>query len=259
MTEYDEIRKTLCRWYDGETTSFEQRRLVDFFSEERELPPDLNRERELFRSLSVDDVETEIPEEFAARISAAIDTEMARERKTVPPALKLRRRIVAACGIAACLIVAVMSYFIASYQVGRQIPHPRMTLNEPELMESSSTDAVPGIIHENLCAASVESQLAVNKTPRRHASSKVKDKMQTVDPNMDNNGNTEPYAQDTYLSEDEEELLISHNYIVVRDEREANAILNTVFEQFETCMEEQSLQIQDISQEYETRVRQVCY
>lgn len=74
MTEYDEIRKTLCRWYDGETTSFEQRRLVDFFSEERELPPDLNRERELFRSLSVDDVETEIPEEFAARISAAIDT-----------------------------------------------------------------------------------------------------------------------------------------------------------------------------------------
>lgn len=259
MTEYDEIRKTLCRWYDGETTSFEQRRLVDFFSEERELPPDLKRERELFRSLSVDDVETEIPEEFAARINDAIEDEMASERKTVPPALKLRRRIVAACGTAACLLVAAMSYFVASYQVDRQIPQPRMTLNEPELTESSSTDAVPGIIHENLCAASVESPLAVNKTPRRHASSKVKDKTQTVDPNMENNGNTEPYARDTYLSEDEEELLISHNYIVVRDEREANAILNTVFEQFETCMEEQSLQIQDISQEYEMRVRQVCY
>lgn len=259
MTEYDEIRKTLCRWYDGETTSFEQRRLVDFFSEERELPPDLKRERELFRSLSVDDVETEIPEEFAARINDAIEDEMVGERRTVPPALKLRRRIAAACGIAACLLVAAMSYFVASYQVRRQIPQPRMTLNEPELMESSSTDAVPGIVPENLCAASVESPLAVNKTPRRHASSKVKDKTQTVDPNMENNGDTEPYAQDTYLSEDEEELLISHNYIVVRDEREANAILNTVFEQFETCMEEQSLQIQDISQEYEMRVRQVCY
>lgn len=259
MTEHDEIRKTLCRWYDGETTSFEQRRLVDFFSEERELPPDLKRERELFRSLSADDVETEIPEEFAARINDAIEDEMAGERRTVPAALKLRRRIAAACGIAACLLVAAMSYFVASYQVDRQIPQPRLSLNEPELTESSSTDAVPGIIHENLCAASVESPLAVNKTPRRHASSKVKDKTQTVDPNMENNGNTEPYARDTYLSEDEEELLISHNYIVVRDEREANAILNTVLEQFETCMEEQSLQIQDISQEYEMRVRQVCY
>jgi len=54
-----------------------------------------------------------------------------------------------------------------------------------------------------------------------------------------------------YLSEAEEQQLIADNYRVVRDEREADAILSSVFVRLEGSLMEESYRISDINAEYE--------
>lgn len=82
MNEYNDIREILNRWYDGNTTPAEQQRLVDFFATDRELPADLEMEREMFRAMTeAGEDYAEMPLEVSRSINAALEVEMARERE----------------------------------------------------------------------------------------------------------------------------------------------------------------------------------
>ena len=61
---------------------------------------------------------------------------------------------------------------------------------------------------------------------------------------------------DLYLSE-EEERLVAANYHVVTDEREADAILTTVFVRLESGMTEENFRISDVRARYEMEVNDI--
>jgi len=107
--EHNEIRYLLSRWYEGGTTPDEERRLTEFFATAGTLPPDLENERVMFRTIdAVDEQEVEIPEELARRIDNALEVEMARERKTTSATSRFHRWMIAAGAVAASLAAALM-------------------------------------------------------------------------------------------------------------------------------------------------------
>ena len=238
--EYNEIKDLIARWYEGGATPGEYRRLMDFFSTARGLPGDLEMERAMFQAIdAVDEQEVKIPEELARRIDNAIEEEMAREREATSATSRFHRWMIAAGTVAASLVAVLMVHTFVVKDHDRVRPQTQLALGSPASSVTSAPDTaafiVPGEINTDRSASS---EMQVN-TKRRPASSSQKAKADRTQ------------HEDMYLSEAEEQQLIADNYRVVRDEREADAILSSVFVRLEGSVVEEDYRISDISAEYE--------
>lgn len=249
--EHNEIRYLLSRWYEGGTTPDEERRLSEFFATAGTLPPDLENERVMFQAIdAVDEQEVKIPEELARRIDNAIEEEMARERETTSATSRFHRWMIAAGTVAASLVAVLMVHTFVVKDHDRVRPQTQLALGSPASSVTSAPDTaafiVPGEINTDRSASS---EMQVN-TKRRPASSSQKAKADRTQ--QDKISPTESgLDEDMYLSEAEEQQLIADNYRVVRDEREADAILSSVFVRLEGSVVEEDYRISDISAEYE--------
>lgn len=245
--EHNEIRYLLSRWYEGGTTPDEERRLTEFFATAGTLPSDLENERVMFRTIdAVDEQGVEIPEELARRIDNALEVEMARERKTTSATSRFHRWMIAAGAVAASLAAALMVHdFVVKDNdpVRQQI---QLAVNTSSMPVASAPDTAVFIVDEVNTVPAKSSQVRDN-AKRRLALSARKSKAAPV---SDDSCKRESDV-DMYLSEAEEQQLIADNYRVVRDEREADAILSSVFVRLEGSLMEESYRISDINAEYE--------
>lgn len=250
MNEYNDIRRLLNRWYDGVSTPADQQRLEAFFAEDGALPDDLAMERELFRAMTDAVVECpEMPSEISRRINSALEADMVNGHKSRHKPLGWRRRAIVAWGAAACLAALLMIPFLKSGDkatiddkaaiavtettVAKPDPADTMLFMTPELPQSAVTTVKKGL--KNLASAKKEvSRNMLKRMP--------------VEADSD---------EDLYLSEEEEERLAASNYHVVTDEREANAILGTVFVRLESGMTEEGYRISDVSARYEMEMNDI--
>lgn len=249
MTEYKEIREILDRWYEGLTVPDEERRLLEFFSADLELPEDLEAERNMFRAIAAaDETETDIPAGLAARIDSAIEAEMARERNAVASSSKWRLRITAVCGAAACLMAGWLTIrTLVGTAPGLDNQSERMAVNAPAPSISHVKEAAAYTVEPEVEHTSVSEAKGNVKAKTVHSARKaVRARRHSVSDDADT-----PADEDMFLSEAEEEQLIADNYHVVEDEREAYAILNSVFARLEGSMVEENYRIGDINAQYE--------
>lgn len=250
MNEYNDIREILNRWYDGNTTPAEQQRLADFFATDRELPADLEMEREMFRAMTeAGEDDAEMPLEVSRSINAALDAEMARERRPQRKNFGWRRRAMTACAAAACMAVVLTIPFLKSDDKAMVGDKPGMALSETPDAGPVSTDTMLFMTPEQPRAVAP----AIEKESRKLASAQKKAsrhavKRKPVETDSDD---------DLYLSKEEEERLVAANYHVVTDEREANAILSTVFVRLESGMTEENFRISDVRTRYEMEMNDI--
>lgn len=250
MNEYNDIREILNRWYDGQSTPAEQQRLADFFATDRELPADLEMEREMFRAMTeAGEDYAEMPLEVSERINAALDAEMAGERVERRKGFGWRRRAMTACAAAACMAVVLTIPFLKSDDKAMVGDKPGMALSETPDAGPVSTDTMLFMTPEQPRAVAP----AVEKESRKLASVHKKAPRRAV-----KHKPVETYSDDDlYLSEEEEERLVAANYHVVTDEREANAILSTVFVRLESGMTEENFRISDVRTRYEMEMNDI--
>lgn len=250
MNEYNDIREILNRWYDGQSTPAEQQRLADFFATGRALPADLEMEREMFRAMAeAGEDYAEMPLEVSRSINAALEVEMAREREPQRKGFGWRRRAMTACAAAACMAVVLTIPFLKSNDKAMVGDKAGMALSETPDVRPVSTDTMlfmtPELPRAVVPAVEKESRklASVHKKAPRHA---VKHKPVETDSD-----------DDLYLSEEEEERLVAANYHVVTDEREADAILSTVFVRLESGMTEENFKISDVKSRYEMEMNDI--
>lgn len=249
MNEYSDIREILNRWYDGNTTPAEQQRLADFFATDRELPADLEMEREMFRAMAeAGEDYAEMPHDVSERINAAIEAEMAGERGPQRKGFGWRRRAMTACAAAACMAVVLTIPFLKSSDKAMVGDKPGMALSETPDAGPISTDTMLFMTPEQPRAVAP----AVEKESRKLASAQKKSSRKAVKCKP-----VETDDDDLYLSEEEEERLVAANYHVVTDEREANAILGAVFVRLKSGMTEESYKISDVKARYEMEMNDI--
>lgn len=250
MNEYKDIREILNRWYDGNTTPSEQQRLADFFATDRELPADLEMEREMFQAMTeAGEDYAEMPLEVSRSINAALDAEMARERGPQRKNFGWRRRAMTACAAAVCMAVVLTIPFLKSSDKAMVGDKAGMAVSETPDAGQVSTDTMLFMTPE-LPRAVVP---AVEKESRKLASAQKKSSRKAVKCKpVETDGD-----DDLYLSEEEEERLVAANYHVVTDEREANAILGAVFVRLKSGMTEESYKISDVKARYEMEMNDI--
>lgn len=249
MNEYNDIREILNRWYNGNTTPAEQQRLVDFFATDRELPADLEMEREMFRAMAeAGEDYAEMPVEVSERTTAALEAEMAGERVERRKGFGWRRRAMTACAAAACMAMILTIPFLKSSDKAMVGDKPGMALSETPDAGLISTDTMLFMTPEQPRAVAP----AVEKESRKLASAQKKSSRKAVKCKP-----VETDDDDLYLSEEEEERLVAANYHVVTDEREANAILGAVFVRLKSGMTEESYKISDVKARYEMEMNDI--
>lgn len=250
MNEYDDIREILNRWYDGNTTPAEQQRLADFFATDRELPADLEMEREMFRAMTeAGEDYAEMPLEVSERINAALYAEMAREKGPQRKSFGWRRRAMTACAAAACMAMVLTIPFLKSSDKAMVEDKAVMALNEMPDVRKASTDTMLFMTPE----LPREVAPAVEKESRKLASAQKKSSRKAVKCKpVETDGD-----DDLYLSEEEEERLVAANYHVVTDEREADAILGAVFVRLKSGITEESYKISDVKARYEMEMNEI--
>ena len=250
MNEYNDIREILNRWYDGNTTPAEQQRLADFFATDMELPADLEMEREMFRAMAeAGEDYAEMPVEVSEHITAALEAEMSGERSLRRKGFGWRRRAMTACAAAACMAMILTIPFLKSNDKAMIGDKAGMAVSETPDARRASTDTMLFMTPELPRAVAP----AVEKESRKLASAQKKAsrhavKRKPVETDSDD---------DLYLSEEEEERLVAANYHVVTDEREADAILSTVFVRLESGMTEENFRISDVRARYEMEVNDI--
>lgn len=250
MNEYKDIREILNRWYDGNTTPAEQQRLADFFATDRELPADLEMEREMFRAMAeAGEDYAEMPLEVSRSINAALEVEMAREREPQRKGFGWRRRAMTACAAAACMAVVLTIPFLKSSDKAMVGDKAGMAVSETPDAGQVSTDTMLFMTPEPPRAVAP----AVEKESRKLASAQKKSSRKAVKRKpVEIDGD-----DDLYLSEEEEERLVAANYHVVTDEREADAILGAVFVRLKSGMTEESYKISDVKACYEMEMNDI--
>lgn len=249
MNEYNDIREILNRWYDGNTTPAEQQRLADFFATDRELPADLEMEREMFRAMAeAGEDYAEMPVEVSERITAALEAEMSGEKSLRRKGFGWRRRAMTACAAAACMAMVLTIPFLKSSDKAMVGDKPGMALSETPDAGPISTDTMLFMTPEQPRAVAP----AVEKESRKLASAQKKSSRKAVKCKP-----VETDDDDLYLSEEEEERLVAANYHVVTDEREANAILGAVFVRLKSGMTEESYKISDVKARYEMEMNDI--
>ena len=250
MNEYNDIREILNRWYDGNTTPAEQQRLADFFATDRDLPADLEMEREMFRAMAeAGEDYAEMPLEVSRSINAALEVEMAREREPQRKGFGWRRRAMTACAAAACMAMVLTIPFLKSSDKAMVGDKAGMAVSETPDVRPVSTDTMLFMTPElpRTVAPAVEKESRKLASAQKKSSRKAV-KCKPVEPDSDD---------DLYLSEEEEERLVAANYHVVTDEREANAILGAVFVRLKSGITEESYKISDVKARYEMEMNDI--
>lgn len=239
-----EIRRLLELYYEGMTSKSEEKRLSRLLAEAEDLPQDLATDRRLFEVLSAE-LEMKLPADKEEELMAAMEREIDAE----PRRSAWRRLWPVAAAIAACLLLGWLSLRLVTPDTPRQ--------QSPNVMAKGMTDqpAASDTAVTYLHMANVEKhnisdreKTTVATTDNGRTEKKHVRKTASVVKAADENNREEEIY---YLSREEEEQLVARNYRVVSDEREAYAIMNSVFSRLDGNIQESSYRIDDISDKYE--------
>lgn len=248
---YLEIRGLLDRWYAGETTPDDERRLAGLLAAAgAELPADLAADSVLFTEMTqLKSEEMPVPADLDRRIDSAIEREMS---GAAGFGKAVRRRRIAADIAGAAAVCAVVA--------GVFLNMPRT--DAPEGIASAVSPKIERILNDT--AAAIEAiavapqaeikpeTLASVDDVRNHKNVKRRKavmKKSTVDEEYN-----EEYDEDDFLDPEERERLLAANYRIVESEAEADMIISSVFDRMESRVSREGMMISNICEQYSAQI-----
>lgn len=267
-----EMRELLGRWYSGTTTPAEEHLLAEALAGKAELPADLEADARLFRELTaLGASETEMPEEYSSRITAALEREMAASRRKTPGDAFWRssrfRRIGAAAVIAVCLSfiggVALWDSTGTQLRGGETLAtvsgQTDKTQNVSPIVAEAEDSVIMVFPERGGLEAPAEKNLPKGRKPgviRSVASAKAANENLVAMADIEKPETPEAEVYD-FLTPEEEAMLADSRYRVVTDSDEANAILSSVFAQLEAKVDIQANNISMLHEEYEVELNKL--
>ena len=112
MKEYKDIEDLLERYYDAQTSEAEEQRLKDFFFNE-DVPPHLQKEKEMFLQLQ----SIQVPEGLEERLGKQIDQWAMQERFVQKSAFQRRLQWIGSIAASLLILFSIGWYF--------HVPQPR--------------------------------------------------------------------------------------------------------------------------------------
>jgi len=235
---------------------------MEFFVTASELPEDLEAEHRLF--VGMGDVMSEamyspvdMPAEYSERIAEALDAEISREaRATRSSASIWRRRILSVGGVAACLLAGWLGFRTLTVpELPGDTAHRQYAAVRKPVVTPAPTVISAASVDESMAIASASVPASAGKSkPRMTRRSAAPVKETVTDVNRECEEDTYWDDDDMYLSPEEEARLLADNYHVVDNEREANALVSSVFARLEGNVVQESYKMQDISAQYDVEV-----
>ncbi|MDE7403235.1 MAG: hypothetical protein K2M87_07480 [Muribaculaceae bacterium] len=220
----NEIRRLLEKWYSATLSADEETRLRQLLQMEGELPADLAADRNLLSALDeAIQEETEIPEEYAKRINDALEREIGVTRMRT----KWKRRRI--WGVAAAMLALVVVF---SYRVSQpQAPQDKLAKTDDKLkIEVRMPEKSQKL--NNVTADGENNRESEKKASTKRHITKTK-----LPQNEPHDSVEEPY--------------INEHYHVVTDQREAEALLASIFGRLESQIDIESDRVTEINSEYE--------
>lgn len=265
--EIDKIRELISRWYSGESTPAEEHELQDLLSSNIPLPPDLAAERTFFAALSESAMNLpELPSEYAERISDVLEKEIAGSKVEVrnPSAFRSarkRRWMWAAAGVAVCLMGSFITFRMLddseldgrkNMNVAVKIPAPNAA---DDTIQMHGLTFAPEPASDNIAAANgVNKKNIIRKRSQRDKKKVASRREETSFEGWEDYGND---SEMQYSSSEEEALLASGNYRVVRSDEEAQAIINSIFGRMDSQLAMESGRLSLIESDYSSEIEEI--
>lgn len=239
----NEIRRLLDLYYEGQTSVAQERILSEFFSGAADLPPEWEADKMLFDLMSQHPGE-EIAPVHDKRIMESLEKEISKGKNF----RRWRGIWYAAASVAACMLIVWLGLRLLTSSESAQDLKPKLAVNakiqnlpaDTAVIHVDPVNGYKGIGIENVTRDVAPKQKEVQKKNR------TKDNLKETNYVYDDSNETS-----YYLSYEEERELEEGNYRVVSDEREAYAIVNSVFSRLDGNMKESNYRIGDINDQYE--------
>ena len=263
----DDIKRLLDRFYSGRTDRADELRLIRFFTEAGELPPELEADKALFVSMTdINDMAVDIPEEYSDRTGLALEAEMKAERDRTS---RMRwRKKAYAWSAAACLALAVTVAAGILINNGTVRKDNIANVTKKETLRPTVSDSIlkpnesviPQVtpVGESVSGQTLTAKAETVRTQSpagRHKGVMVSAGMRPVADTPEE----DDYEDQIDRYREEEQKMLAENYYVVNDEREADAIVNSIFSRLEGNMALESNRISEIGGDYEMEVDKLSY
>lgn len=271
-TDCNKIRALLDRWYSGLSSPEEELILGEMLESAKDLPSDLEADRILFAELgALSESVTEMPEEYKSRIDLALEKEIACESKRVMPIgmrrIRWKRLAQIAAGVAACFACVLLTMKVIDapeLEVKGDMMATDVSDNiKPTPVEIDDTLQNRGLA---LNVSSIDVPRAVKPDENRGIAGKSKterkiysysEKQQSeivVGDESAANVESENDHDTRHVSMSDETFPSRENYRVVRDQSEADAIINSIFSRLESNVSMETSKLSKIELEYDSEV-----
>lgn len=247
-----DIRKLVSAWYAAELNPDDERRLYQLLDSTTNLPPDIESDKKLICALrQAADEEFEMPLGCAERINSALEQEMACARlEAASRSARFRLRRWMGWGAAAVVVVAFGASFLMRHdndgkQMIAELTTPDTTSFSSEKIESAISSNQDSIL------LAPPQQHAGNLAENKKTRAKNKYEKESI------SAQNITVTPDTYEFEEEEEKLLAANYHVITDEKEADAMLASVFSRLESQMTAESVKLEEINGEYQNEMTKI--
>lgn len=220
-----EIRELLARYYEGETSLSDERRLRRLLAETAPLPADLEEERMLFAAIAeASEAEVKAPADLSGRIAEAIAAESRAEKA------RKRSRLWRFAAVACAAAASVAAIFITARDAER-ISVPAQSPRVQSVAEAVAPKDAKDTVISIACALPVEvrdrsgHRVSLNKSVASRAAGKaLKDSLAV---NTSPSADIEALARQTGLTVEEYSSLSARYHIA--DTEEAVEITDRLF------------------------------
>ena len=263
--KYNELRSLLGKWYEGTTSPQEEADISAMLTDADSLPPDLEADRDLFMTMTdaLEDL-PEIPEPYSLRINSALEREISatnaeqpvvgvesddlkkREGRRIGGFLRSRLFRWTAAGVAVCLAgIFITNRLMEIPDIDMPVQKSGVAMNIAVPAQQADT-----LIH----SISLVKDNKVNVDGNRERMKRGEGRTTIIKKATRKSESHEENYEDPYLTREEEEMLIAHNYRVIRDEGEAARKLNHIFGGLESNIMDEMYNLRRIELEYQSEV-----
>lgn len=272
-----EIRRLLTRWYAGETTPGEEQLLVRMLRSAESLPPNLETDKRMLLSLhELGNAETEIPEEYAERISDALEREISSSYSLSDSRKSSAGKWYRSIGVAAAVLLCIGGVYVglnyndstpnlAKLSDKEPSPLPGQDITQPLPGESTATAIKPiedqlGHIQKETMALADKSHLKTERARGTNRNGEVKgpdDNSEVSESRYPSINPESPYYGIDDLTPEEAEVLANGNYRIITDASDTNEIVNFVFSELEARVNFSIANLEETDSSFENKMTQL--
>lgn len=271
--EYEIIRSLLQKWYEGLASAEEEAEIFRLLHRLNPLPAEFAADKAIFDELfSAEEDLLIIPADTDRKILSALEEEIAADRgRTVEKRVPFFRRYsrIAAAAVGLILlggVITIMKFSESGYDEIPSLASQNDNRRPSKIIEDTLIrQQQPLLAHAPLTVSSIDSpEKRVVKTEKEKAKRSTSKKYNNNNKEFKSEANAteektlsvpkEKYNNSNSDFSEEERAMLNSKYRVVKDAREADAILDNIFSRLESAIDNESCKISKVAIEYDSKM-----